>query len=159
MNAPQSFDETIRAWQDFLSKNDWQKLIEGVTPKQTGCGPVYELPNYLERPHQSFAIADMRGGEVAEPHYHPDEDVEIYLVLQGRALVVVGGEERQVGPGDAVVIPPNNVHFTIPDKEFVIAAINTPEFQPSHYVAIDPKLSNPALHFNAEQFKRLASQI
>lgn len=156
MDTSPSLQETIQAWQAFLSENDWRKLIEGVTPKQTGCGPVYELPNHLERPNESFAIADMREVKVAEPHYHPGECVEIYLVLQGSATVVVGGEEHKVGPGDSVIIPPDNAHFTVPNNEFVIAAVNIPAFQLDHYVVIDPTKSDPKLHFDAEQFRRFS---
>lgn len=156
MNTADSFDETIQAWQEFCAKNDWQKLIEGVTPKQTGCGPVYELPNYLERPNESFAIVDMREVKVAEPHYHPAPDVEIYLVLQGEALVVVGGEERKVAAGDAVVVTPGHVHFTVPNDQFVIAAINIPEFQPDHYITVPTDQDDPEHKFSAAQFKRLS---
>lgn len=74
---------SILAWRGYLTQHNWQQLIEGVMPKLTGCGPVYELPNYLEREGESFAIADMREVKVAEPHYHPSPCVEIYLALQG----------------------------------------------------------------------------
>ena len=58
-----------------------------IHPKPTGCGPVYELKNPIERPNESFAIADMREIQVAEPHYHPE--TEIYFVLEGRGRMFI----------------------------------------------------------------------
>lgn len=144
----------IAAWQEFLKNRDWRELIAGVEPKPTGCGPVYELPNYLERADESFAIADMRGLKFAEPHYHSGGETEVYVVLQGSALVVVGGKERRVSPGDAVIIPPDTAHFTIPGSDYVIAAINTPPLRPENYIPL--KDSNPTVHFDQAQFKKLA---
>jgi mannose-6-phosphate isomerase-like protein (cupin superfamily) len=150
-----SVEEMISAWQVFLRTHPWETLIKDVTPKQTGCGPVYELPNYLERPDEGFAIADMRGLKVAEPHYHPDGNAEYYLILQGNGIVVIGGKEHRVEPGDALVIPPNTAHFTISDG-IVLAAINQPALQPGAYIAVDSSQDNPELHFDADQFRRYA---
>lgn len=156
--TPDSIQILVAAWQDFLNTSDWQKLIRNAAPKPSGCGLVYELPNYLNRPEESFTIADMRALDFAEPHYHPTDNYEIYLVLQGEAVVVVGGEEQKVKTGDVVVIPPDTAHFTIPDKNFVIAAVNTPPFKPENYIKLTETESNPAFRFDAEQFNRILGE-
>ena len=43
-----------------------------------------------------------------EGHTHPTE--EIYFFHRGQGIVVVGDEERPVGPGDVVEIPPAAYH-------------------------------------------------
>lgn len=146
-------NEVVSAWQHFLATTDWRSLLDGVTPIVTGCGMVYDLPNFLQRPNEGFAIVDMRQLWYAEPHYHPADNIEIYFVLQGTACVVVGTQEHHVKTGDVVIVPPLMAHFTIPDKQYVIAAINTPPFDPVNYIKVDE--SNEAVMFDKAQFLRL----
>jgi len=47
------------------------------------------------------------GGEY-EMHSHPHE--QFGLMVQGRMRLTVGGEERDIGPGDLWHVPPNVVH-------------------------------------------------
>lgn len=47
------------------------------------------------------------GGE-NPPHYHDRE--EVVVVLGGRVEVVIEGEHHNLGPGDAVILPPNALH-------------------------------------------------
>lgn len=47
-------------------------------------------------------------GTQAKPHAHPNEQVQV--VLKGRAKYRVGGEEKLLGPGQAVLIPANTEH-------------------------------------------------
>lgn len=151
-----STQETIIAWQNFIySKKDWQDIVVGTIPKHIGCGVIYELPNFLHRADESFAIADMRQIAFSEPHYHPRGHVEIYFVIQGNALVVVGGKEHYVSAGDVIIIPSEYAHFVIPDNQFVIGVVNTPPFKSENYRVITE--TNPAFGFDLEQFRRLIS--
>lgn len=146
------FSDTINAWQAFINQNDWHELINGVTPKQSDC-LVYELPNYLNRLNEEFVVADMRQVPFSAPHYHPEKDVEIYFVLQGSALMVVGFEEQRVVAGDTIVIPPYCAHYAIPDKDFVIAAVSIPPFSPNNFILITE--NQPGVKFSKEQFEKL----
>lgn len=122
----------VDTWQAYLTPVDnWQDLVQGVEPKATGCGPVYELDNPLERPNESFAIADMRGVDFAQPHYHANGEIEVYFVLAGLGRVVVGNEIRVVAQGDVVVTPSGTTHYAIPHKEqgLVLGVVNTPPFR------------------------------
>lgn len=148
-----NFQELVSAWQQFLKDNPWQGLLGSCVPLHENCGTVYELTNFLNRPNENFAIVDMRVIPHAEPHYHPENDYEFYFVLQGTAIVVVGKEENHVKPGDVVVIPPNKAHFTIPDAEYVIACVNTPPYNPEHYIKLTE--SNTFFEFDKDQFDRL----
>lgn len=151
--------DRIEAWQTFLRKPEyhWQALIAGTPSRDSNCGVVYELENFLADPNEGFAIVDMRNLAFAEPHYHAHDESEIYIVLQGSACVVVGNQEHHVSEGDVVVTPANTAHYVIPDDQFVIAVINTPPFDPKKYV----KLINTdtSVAFDHDQFDRLMKGV
>lgn len=73
-----------------------------------------EIRSILDRTNsaatnQSLAEATLLPGAETEEHYHPQTE-EIYYVLRGRGLMSVEGERREVGPGDAILIPPGTRH-------------------------------------------------
>ena len=149
-----NIDEVFAAWKSYVdSIKDWQALVAGIIPKPTGCGPVYELPNPIDRPNESFAIADMRNLQYAEPHYHTNGETEIYIVLTGLGTIVVGGTESQLEPGSVSVTPPEIAHFTIPRENLVLAVINTPPFNAANAISLAD--SNTTVHFDASLLERL----
>jgi mannose-6-phosphate isomerase-like protein (cupin superfamily) len=58
---------------------------------------------------QSLAEARLPPGGQTAPHYHPQTE-EIYYILEGTGRMTIGDESRDVGPGDAIAIPPRAVH-------------------------------------------------
>jgi len=68
--------------------------------------------------------------------------------------VVIGGQVQEVSVRDVVIIPPEKAHFVIPDKQFVIAVVNTPPFRPENYKVITD--TNESVGFDNEQFKQLS---
>jgi mannose-6-phosphate isomerase-like protein (cupin superfamily) len=58
---------------------------------------------------QSLAEAQVPAGTATQRHYHKLSE-EFYFILEGRGLIEIDGEERQVGPGDAILIPPGAWH-------------------------------------------------
>jgi mannose-6-phosphate isomerase-like protein (cupin superfamily) len=58
---------------------------------------------------QSLAEARVAPGQTTQPHYHPQSE-EIYYILQGQARMWIGKEYRDIGPGDAIAIPPGSPH-------------------------------------------------
>jgi mannose-6-phosphate isomerase-like protein (cupin superfamily) len=48
-------------------------------------------------------------GQEQKPHAHADQD-KIYVVLEGRARVVLDGREEDLEPGEAVVAPAGTPH-------------------------------------------------
>lgn len=151
-------DELIKTWQEYLvSLTDWELLTKGIKPKIGGCGKVYEIPMPLGRTHESFAIADMRSLKFAEPHYHTNGETEIYFVLQGTGLNVVGTKEQAIEKGSVIVIPPDTAHFTIPETDLVLALVNTPPFHLRNSIGLTE--SNKAVHFDKAQFDRLTKDL
>jgi mannose-6-phosphate isomerase-like protein (cupin superfamily) len=59
--------------------------------------------------NQSLAEARLPPGGATTPHHHPRTE-EIYYILEGTARMRIGAEERPVGPGDAIAIPPGQIH-------------------------------------------------
>ena len=58
---------------------------------------------------QSLAEASLPEGGATERHYHRRSE-EIYFLLEGEGCMEIDGEERVVGPGDAVLIPAGAWH-------------------------------------------------
>lgn len=59
--------------------------------------------------YQSLAEARVPPGASTTPHYHAKIE-EIYYILAGTANLTIGMETQPVGPGDAIAIPPGQVH-------------------------------------------------
>jgi mannose-6-phosphate isomerase-like protein (cupin superfamily) len=149
-------DEIIAAWKQYADNlTDWQAVVAGTEPKLTNCGPVYEPPPPLPERTETFAVADMRNIKVAAPHYHTGGETEIYFIIQGSGLTVVGGEEIQVSRGSVVVTPPGTAHFTIPGQDLVLIAINVPNFHANNVVDLDE--SDPSVGFDKAQYEKLTT--
>jgi mannose-6-phosphate isomerase-like protein (cupin superfamily) len=58
---------------------------------------------------QSLAEARLAPGQATTPHYHPVVE-EIYYILEGTGRMQLGNEVAEVGPGDAIAIPPGMIH-------------------------------------------------
>ena len=48
-------------------------------------------------------------GQSTRTGFHADEE-EAYVILKGRALLTIGDEEREVGPGTVAYVPRNHRH-------------------------------------------------
>jgi uncharacterized cupin superfamily protein len=46
-------------------------------------------------------------------YYHAESELEGFLVLSGRCIVIVEGQERQMGPWDYLHCPPGTAHITV----------------------------------------------
>lgn len=58
-----------------------------------------------------LSVVDIEPHAVVEEHQHPHEQVG--MVLEGRALFVIGGEEKTLQPGDLYRIPGNVRHRVV----------------------------------------------
>jgi mannose-6-phosphate isomerase-like protein (cupin superfamily) len=59
--------------------------------------------------NQSLAEATLPAGAATDRHHHKLSE-EFYYLLEGRGLMEIDGEEREVVPGDAVLIPSGAWH-------------------------------------------------
>jgi mannose-6-phosphate isomerase-like protein (cupin superfamily) len=59
--------------------------------------------------NQSLAEAQVPAGAATQRHYHKLAE-EFYFILEGRGAMEIDGATRDVGPGDAILIPPGAWH-------------------------------------------------
>jgi mannose-6-phosphate isomerase-like protein (cupin superfamily) len=83
---------------------------DGLVPFTTKDGST--IREYLHTTVQSLAEASLRAGESTQRHYHARSE-EIYLVLAGSGRMELDGKERDVGAGDAILIPPRAWHTLV----------------------------------------------
>jgi quercetin dioxygenase-like cupin family protein len=74
------------------------------------------IREYLHTPVQSVAEAQLSSGQATERHYHARSE-EIYLLTDGGGRLEIDGDTRDVGPGDAAVIPPGAWHELVAGPE------------------------------------------
>ena len=74
----------------------------------------------------SLAIARLEPGRQSYDHYL--RQAEVYYILEGRGVMHVGEEAAEVGPGDAVYVPPGASQWVSNsgDGELVFAVIVSP---------------------------------
>ncbi len=79
---------------------------------------------------QSLAEARLPPGASTTAHYHRKTE-EIYYILNGGGQMTIGSDQRQVGPGDAIAIPPGEVHQIINngDVSLVFLCCCTPAYE------------------------------
>ena len=70
-------------------------------------------------------IVTYQDGEGPPPHFHPNEE-QFMLMLEGRNNMLVGDEERIVGPGDLIHIPRNTRHGGRAVGKAVFLAVKSP---------------------------------
>ncbi len=59
--------------------------------------------------NQSLAEATVPVGGATTAHYHRTTE-ELYLIAEGRGMLVLDGEERVLHEGDCALIPPGATH-------------------------------------------------
>jgi mannose-6-phosphate isomerase-like protein (cupin superfamily) len=78
--------------------------LDGSTIREVAGPPTGNAAN------QSLAEAMVPPGAATAEHYHGTTE-EIYFFTHGSGRMRLGAEERDVGPGDTVVIPPGERHM------------------------------------------------
>ena len=87
--------------------------------EHNGTVPVW----WMVHPREMFEITkgghlelisefEVEGGGFVDPHQHPTH--EFYYVTNGRGLMTIGDETREIAQGDLVHIPPDTVHSLRP---------------------------------------------
>lgn len=78
-------------------------------------------------PSQSLAEAMLEPGQGTQRHYHAASE-EIYLITAGGGRLEVDGEVREVGVGDAALIPPGAWHELVagPDGARLLCTCSPP---------------------------------
>jgi mannose-6-phosphate isomerase-like protein (cupin superfamily) len=67
------------------------------------------LVDRLETETIALGYVSVSPGESTNIAVHDDEE-EIYVVLKGKALVMIGNEKQEIGPGMVAYVPRNKKH-------------------------------------------------
>jgi mannose-6-phosphate isomerase-like protein (cupin superfamily) len=89
-------------------------------------------PETVGARHLEVLVGHIQKGKGALPHGHPGIEQVCYM-LEGRALAEVGGQTRELGPGDCCFFPADQMHtFTVVSEEPVrVLVIYSPPYEES----------------------------
>jgi mannose-6-phosphate isomerase-like protein (cupin superfamily) len=88
--------------------------------------------------NQSLAEATIAVGTATQEHYHPKSE-EIYYILSGNGRMKLGAELREVGPLDAIAIPPGAPHkiWNIGQTPLVLLCCCAPAYENDDTVMVE----------------------
>jgi mannose-6-phosphate isomerase-like protein (cupin superfamily) len=88
---------------------------------------------------QSLAEATLPPGAATEPHFHPNTE-ELYYLLRGTGRMRFPESEREVGPGDAIPIPPGAPHQIVNTgtEDLVFLCCCVPAYEHEDTVMVAP---------------------
>jgi mannose-6-phosphate isomerase-like protein (cupin superfamily) len=153
----------ITDWQTFYKDNDYRTLMANIKPFVDGCGSIHDLKDasiFRTRQHETGCIVDMtKVIGATEPHFHR-KATEVYFILQGTGIVVVGDHEYQIKPGDSVYVPKFLGHYTVPTNDLVLGVVNIPYFDKEDL--IDLRIADDTLrkevNYNHKRYLHYAHQ-
>lgn len=112
---------------------------DGSTIREV-AGPV-SLPT----DNQSLAEARVPPGGATTAHVHRISE-ELYYFTAGSGRIRMGDEEREVAPGDCVVIPPGTPHklFNASDADdLVLLCCCAPPYSDADTELLEPEVAHP----------------
>jgi mannose-6-phosphate isomerase-like protein (cupin superfamily) len=81
---------------------------------------------------ENLSITWVEGAPGSEQllHAHPANE-QVYVIVRGRGLMKVGGEEQEVGAGTMVFVPPRTDHAirNVGDEPLVYVSATAPPFE------------------------------
>ena len=83
----------------------------------------YWSPKVISRVNDQYVKIAKVKGELTW-HNHKDED-ELFLVVRGRLLIQLEGEEIQLNAGDIYVVPKGAMHNPVADEECWVMLVET----------------------------------
>jgi len=91
------FVKNISDCEEFIA-GDNTILREILHPAKTDLALRYSLAHAIVKP-----------GNTSRPHRLKTS--EVYYIIEGQAIMTIDDEEKKVGPGDTIYIPPQAVQY------------------------------------------------
>jgi mannose-6-phosphate isomerase-like protein (cupin superfamily) len=103
--------------------------LESFTTKDGSSIRELAGPAWTAARNQSLAEATVPAGGETQEHYHRETE-ELYYFTAGSGRMRLGEEERDVRPGDCVVIPPGTRHklWASGDRPLVLLCACAPAY-------------------------------
>ena len=82
------------------------------SPRNHRGGQVSHLllaPGQFGSEHLAITWVEGQPGSEQPVHSHPTNE-QVYVIVRGRGTMTVGDETEEVGPGTAILVPPNTGH-------------------------------------------------
>ena len=82
------------------------------SPRNHRGGQVSHLllaPGQFGSEHLAITWVEGQPGSEQPVHSHPTNE-QVYVIVRGRGAMTVGDETEEVGPGTAILVPPNTGH-------------------------------------------------
>lgn len=101
-----------------------ESAADGGTANFTG-GPVQV--QMIVSPEEGLDIIIVRFSPGARTYLHAHHGPQVLHCMEGRGILATEHERNEVGPGDVVYVPANEMHWhgAAPDSEFVHMSIRT----------------------------------
>ena len=95
--------------------------------------------------HLSITWVEGEPGSEQALHSHPDSE-QVYVIVAGRGLMRVAGEEQEVGPGTLIFIPKGADHAirNVGADKLVYVSATSPPFGPALAALYEPQPAPPA---------------
>ena len=81
---------------------------------------------------ENLAVTWVEGEPGSEQplHSHPANE-QVYVIVGGRGVMTVGEETREVGPGTAILVPPDTPHSIrcVGDERLIFVSATSPPFE------------------------------
>lgn len=92
-----------------------EEVLQGLYRAHGGGVAAMLLDSRVLQGILFLAHGVLKPGKMLDPHIDPYE--EIYYILQGEGIMMVGNEKQRVKSGDAVWIPYGSAHSLENDRE------------------------------------------
>ena len=102
------------------------------SPRNHRGGQVSHLllaPGQFGSEHLAITWVEGQPGSEQPVHAHPTNE-QVYVIVQGRGAITVGDETEEVGPGAAILVPPDTGHSirNTGDEPLVFISATSPPF-------------------------------
>jgi mannose-6-phosphate isomerase-like protein (cupin superfamily) len=108
------------------------QTLEGSPRNRRGGQVSYLLLAGRPSGSRNLAITWVEGapGSRQEVHAHSDSE-QVYVIVRGRGVMTVGGEEEEVSAGTLVLVPPGAGHAILNtgDEPLVFVSATAPPFE------------------------------
>ncbi len=84
--------------------------------------------NLFDTPRMFCDLYCFEPGQEQRRHSHENSD-KVYVVVEGQARITIGGEERDLKPGEAALVPPRVEHGVVnsSSQKLAILVFMTPK--------------------------------